>query len=229
LDESELTCRAEEASLIAQGLLAILLLAVPVAAATAFVVGGARQVRRRNRLARAAHEAGLLFSVEDPFGVPRRYADFAVISAGHGARATHVTYGRLGGLPIRAFDFRYEIGHGTRRHTRHYGVVVVEVEVPLPPFLLWSNRDGDLAPLAVRQAESESDGWSCRGEGAAWALAHLSGDLAREASGIEAVVPTACDVAEVRTSLLVCAPVQRGGLYVGRLEDVVALAKALTR
>ncbi|MGA2265235.1 MAG: hypothetical protein ABSH10_02255 [Phycisphaerae bacterium] len=212
-----------------QGLLAILLLAVPVAAAIAFVVGGARQVRRRNRLARAAHEADLMFSVEDPFGVPRRYADFALISAGHGARATHVTYGRLGGLPIRAFDFRYEIGHGTRRHTRHYGVVVVEVESPLSPFLLWSRRDGEWAPLAVQQADSVSDGWSCRGEGVAWALAQLSGDLARLATGVEAVVPTACDVAEVRTALMVCAPVQRGELYVGRLEDVVALAKALVR
>jgi hypothetical protein len=209
-------------------LLVVLLLAAPAAAVIAFAVGGAIQARRRNRLARAAHEAGLLFSADDPFDVPRRYGDFALIGAGHGGRATNVTYGRLGGLPIRAFDFRYEIGHGTRRHTRHYAVVVVETGAPLPKFSLWSSREDDLAPLAVRQAEGSLGGWDYRGEGASRVLASLSGGLARAATGIEAVGRSAGDLTENAATLLVCAPVRRAGLYVGRLEDVVALATVLS-
>ncbi len=209
-------------------LLVVLLLAAPAAAVIAFAVGGAMGVRRRNRLARAAHEAGLLFSADDPFDVPRRYADFALVGAGHGGRATNVTYGRLGGLPIRAFDFRYEIGHGTRRHTRHYAVVVVEADAPLPTFSLWSSRQADLAPLAVRQAEGSLNGWDYRGQGAGRALANLSQDLARAATGIEAFGPATGGFTETAAALMVCAPVRRGGSYVGRLEDVVALAAALS-
>ena len=150
--------------LTAQTVLVALLLAAPVAAAVAFAIGGWLQGRRRDRLARAAHEAGLLFSGEDPFDVSRRYADSALLGAGHAGRATNVTYGRVGGLPVRAFDFRYEIGHGTRRQARHYAVVAVEALGPVAPLLLWRWRDADLAPLAVRQATQRLGEWDARGE-----------------------------------------------------------------
>lgn len=219
----------------AQTILVVLLLAAPVAAAVGFAIGGFLQVRRRDRLARAAHEAGLLFSAEDPFDVTRRYARFAIIGGGHGGRATHMTYGRLGGLPVRAFDFRYEIGHGTRRQGRHYAVVAVEALGPVAPLLLWRCGDLDLAPLAARQATERLGQWDCRGRGAAQAVAKLPEALARGATGIEVLgpvepgglEPAGSAEGDAAGTLLVWAPVRRGQLYAVRLADGLALAEAL--
>ena len=210
-----------------QTILIVLLLAAPLAAVIAFAIGGVLQVRRRDRLARAAHEAGLLFSADDPFDVARRYAAFVIIGAGHGGRATNVTYGRLDGLPVRAFDFRYEIGHGTRRSTRNFAVVVVESPDSLPPFLLWRAQDADLAPLSARGPADRLDAWDCRGPGAARAVARLSAGLTR-ATGIQAL--SAAELGQPGqpgTVLLACAPVRRQALYVIRMEDVTSLAAAL--
>ncbi|MCJ7544716.1 MAG: hypothetical protein MUP47_09185 [Phycisphaerae bacterium] len=219
----------------AQTVLIVLLLAAPVATAVGFAIGGLLQVRRRDRLARAAHEAGLLFSAEDLFDVSRRYARFAVIGGGHGGRATNVTYGRLGGLPVRAFDFRYEIGHGTRRQGRHYAVVAVEAMEPATPLLLWRWGDLDLAPLAARQATERLGDWDCRGQGAAQAVAKLPEALAGAATGVEVLGPA--ELAGVRPAgsvegdaagtLLVWAPVRRERLYAVPLADALALAGAL--
>lgn len=214
--------------LIGQTILVVLLLAAPVAAVIVFAVGGVLQVRRRDRLARAAHEAGLLFSAQDPFDIARRYAGFALIGAGHSGRATNVTYGRLDGLPVRAFDFRYEIGHGTRRSARHYAVVVVESPHPLAPFLLWRAQDADMAPLAARAPSGRLGDWDCRGLGAAPAVAKLPPSLAHTATSIQALPATELgQPGQSGTVLLACAPVRRRIPHLIRMEDVTALATAL--
>jgi len=114
-------------------------------------------------LARLAHEVGLRFSENDLFDAARRYADFVLVAGGHGARASNVTYGRVGRWPVRAFDFRYEVGHGTRRSSRFYGVAVVETDMPMPPLLMWNNADADMAPLAARTAARQDETWAVRG------------------------------------------------------------------
>ena len=169
----------------AQTVLVVLLLAAPVAAGVGFAIGGWLQVRRRDRLARTAHEAGLLFSAEDPFDAPRRYVRFAMIGGGHSGRAANVTYGRVRGFAVRAFDFRYEVGHGTRRQGRRYAVIAVEDLGAFPPVLLWRRRDADLAPLAARQTAGRAGEWDCRGDRAAQVVAQLPEALAAAVTGVE--------------------------------------------
>jgi hypothetical protein len=118
-----------------------LLIAVLVAAVISFVVMGLAKVRRSRSLARAAHQRGNRFFRDDPFDVPRRYAKFALISSGHSPCAHNVTDGRLGGRSARAFDFRCELGHGTRRITRHYSVLVVGAAECPHRLLMWSDAD----------------------------------------------------------------------------------------
>lgn len=112
--------------------------------------------------ARAAHESGLHFAAADAFDVPRRCAAFALCSAGHSAQASNITYGRLRGLPVRAFDFRYEAGHGTRRATRYYFVVLVE-EAASPSVLMWNRRDSANAPAPARVPGGACADWFFRG------------------------------------------------------------------
>lgn len=140
---------------------AIVLTCVLLAAVVSVIVMGTCQRRRRRRLSQEAHGSGLRFAAEDPFDVPLRYRHFALMEAGHSPRAHNVTYGRLHGLPVRAFDFRYELGHGTRRLTRHYAVVVVETAGRLPAVLLWNRRDLEAAPLAVRTCRQCVGPWVC--------------------------------------------------------------------
>ena len=51
-----------------------------VAAMVSFLMAGARQYRRTCRLRRRAEELGLRFSHSDPFDVPNRYANFALMA-----------------------------------------------------------------------------------------------------------------------------------------------------
>lgn len=122
-----------------------------------------RQARRSRRLSRRAHEIGLRFSQDDLFDIPRRYLTFAIMQAGHSSRAHNVIYGRRDGLPVRAFDFHYEIGHGTTRTTRRYWVVIVEMDQPLTPIILWNRLDSDLVPIEVLMTDTQVRFWSCRG------------------------------------------------------------------
>jgi len=140
-----------------------LLFLIVVAAFGWFAMRGLRQMRRARALARRAHGAGMRFSVSDPFDVPRRYADFVLMAGGHSPRAHNVTYGRLDGQPVRAFDFRYEIGHGTRRTTRHYSVVVAELDHELPDVLLWHVRD-EAPPSGAADARQSLGCWAQRGD-----------------------------------------------------------------
>lgn len=146
-----------------QLVLTILLIGVLAAAVVYIAVLGLGQHLRTGALARRAHELSLHFAPEDSFDVPRRYEGFALLGAGHSPRADNATYGRMNGLPVRAFDFRYEVGHGTRRQTRSYSVIVVETEAVPASLLMWNERDMDNAPLGSRLGDGQCMGWTYRG------------------------------------------------------------------
>jgi hypothetical protein len=197
------------------------LAAVLVAAVASFAVMGWLQRRRAGRLSRVAHRAGLRFTRDDPFDVPRRYADFVLIGCGHSAQANNVTYGRLDGLPVRMFDFRFEVGHGTHRSTRTYGVVVVEVEKPCQPVLMWNERDSLNMPLEAMQFDGRIDGWCFRGDpGTARVLGSVAGDLAEKGLSVQTLGAV----------ILMWRPAV-GAIrdYSDDLEAARAVARALTR
>ncbi len=119
-------------------MLLLIVFTVPlVIAVMIFTAVGFRQWRRRARVARKSGELGLRFSVDDPFDIPRRYAELALMGSGHSLTAENVTYGYMENRPVRAFDLHYEIGHGTRRLMRRYGCVLLEMPRPLPELLVW--------------------------------------------------------------------------------------------
>jgi len=140
-----------------------ILIGVLVATVITFAVMRLRQLLRTRSLSRSAQELGMRFSAEDPFDVPRRYADFALMDNGHGPHADNVTYGRLKGRRVRAFDFRYELGHGPRRVTRQYSVIVVETDRSLGRVLMWNDHDAEFAPLSARSSDGRQGCWAYRG------------------------------------------------------------------
>lgn len=196
-----------------QIILTVLLVVVLTAAVVSFVVMGLSQIRRTRALARVAHKLGLRFSADDPFDLPRRYADFALIANGHSPHANNVTYGRLAGRLVREFDFRYEVGHGTQRAGRHYHVVVLETDRKLPDLLMWNDSDAEAAPLRCRGIDGHVACWSYRGNSAlAAALADAREELADQGTSIEAGAG----------GLMVFTPLaSRSASYAGRLLRIV--------
>lgn len=163
-----------------------MLIGAIAAASVSFVVMGLAQMRRTRALARRAHGAGLKFSGDDPFDMPRRYANFSLIALGHSPQAHNVSYGRLAGWLVRTFDFHYEIGHGPRRITRHYSVVVAETDLDLPAVTIWNNRDAEYAPLAIRQSGNHVACWTFIGdERLARTIAHVGWPLAESGFSAE--------------------------------------------
>ena len=141
---------------------------------------GLGQAWRAGRLARKAHEHRMNFAKSDPFDIPLRYRNLALVAAGHSGHANNVTYGRLQGWPVRGCDFRYESAHGTRRLTRHYSLVLMETDLELPPLLMWHEQDLDAAPVSLRQSTLQQGAWVCVGDGAlARRLAQAFGESPR--------------------------------------------------
>jgi hypothetical protein len=147
-----------------QEIFTLLLIGVLVASVVSFVVMGLGQLRRTGSLARRAYELDMHFSASDPFDVPRRYGAFALISSGHGPRAYNVTHGHVRGVPVRAFDFRYEVAHATRRTTRHYAVVVVQTHMPLDKLVMWNVDDVQAVPLSSALGSTRIGKWICSGD-----------------------------------------------------------------
>lgn len=197
----------------------IVLVGVLAATVIAFAVMGLAGALRARRLARKAHQGEMRFFRDDPYDLPRRYAGFAVIASGHSPLANNVTDGRMDGRGVRAFDFRCELGHGTRRTTRHYHVLAAETGLDAGTLLMWHQADGDLCPLEARAAAGRAGDWTYRGDGRlAAALALAGGALA----GLSASI-------EVRGGvLLVSAPGRRLALdYAATWDDLRGLLAAL--
>lgn len=169
----------------------ILLVAVLVGAVVSFIAMAIMQTLRMRRAGQEAHALNMRFSAEDLFDVPRRFADFALISSGHSPRASNVVYGRIEGRRVRAFDFRYEAGHGTRRFTHHYDVVVVETDRSLPSILLWNDAEMDSAPLAASGVDGHLARWVYRGDAReVWMAKDLCAEMLGETFSMQA-----CDFA----------------------------------
>ena len=143
-------------------LMAMLGLVVTVGLAM-LAVTSLRQGRCRARLADMAGELGFRFSREDPFEISRRYAEFILVAAGHSPVAANMISGHVEGMAVRAFDFQYEAGHGSRRMMRRYAVILLETESPLPRLLMWHHAD--FPPIPARQATHVRGPWSITGDG----------------------------------------------------------------
>jgi hypothetical protein len=140
-----------------------LLLCVLAIAVVSFLVMGVRHARRAQILAGFAYDQGLRFSREDSLGIVRAYRGYALIRSGHSPRASSVIHGHVEGRQVRAFDFRYEAGHGPKRICRNYHVVVVSGPSELPPAILWNVRDAAWTPLEVQPSTWRSGDWLCQG------------------------------------------------------------------
>ncbi|MFW6133731.1 MAG: hypothetical protein ACOC8F_07520 [Planctomycetota bacterium] len=195
----------------------LVLLGMLAAAVVYFAVMAVRRRRRSRVLARSAHECGMRFAAGDPFDIPRRYGDVALISSGHSPRARDVTYGQRRGRVARVFDFRCEAGHATRRVTRHYTVLVAE-GVDLADAILWHVDDLALAPLSAREEQVARGPWRGDGDaGVAERLARAAGSLADRAVSMQ-----------VRAGrLMLCAPA--AGARRGYALDVDDLDAVLGR
>jgi len=200
------------------GVFTSLLMTVLIVSVISFAIMGMSQRRRTRRLARQAHEAGLRFFAEDPFDIPRAYADFAVMGSGHSLKASNVTYGRVEGMPVRAFDFRYELGHGTRRLTKRCDVIVIDSDAPVPALLMWPDGSGEL-PFAISgPGDGRAGPW--RYAGAAALAEALAGD-GQGLSGDELSI-------EARSArVMVCRRARRRDGHVQQLRQVAGIVRAI--
>jgi len=203
---------------VLQTLFTVLLTGVLTAAVACFAVIGAVRAWRTRALGGESRRMGFRFSAGDPFDVPRRYADFALISSGHSRRAGNVGYGRMEGQLVRVFDFRYEVGHGTQRLTRYYKVILIETSRPLPRVLMWHDADAEAAPLQARPGDGHVACWSYHGNGEAASLLAGTQGLAHD-------VP-ACLEANA-TGLMVFLPARGPSRGAPSLEQCLAVARAL--
>ena len=198
----------------------VILMLTLLAASISFTVMGLRHSAHTRFLAQNAHKRGILFSREDPFDVPVRFGEFAIISCGHSPRAYNVMHGQLEHWPVRAFTFRYEVGHGTKRTTRHYGIVVVEFNNKLPDVIMWSTVVDDQAPLEVRNSVGNVLCWSFAGsKKVADAVAGSAIALGEKGLGIQ-----------IRGDLLMLSMLDTGSRqwdYTSWVDEVMAVPAAL--
>ncbi|MBI5723525.1 MAG: hypothetical protein HZA50_06170 [Planctomycetes bacterium] len=199
--------------------LVIVLVGSLATAVVSFVVLGLRRWRRTAGLAARAQSMGLRFSPDDPFDVPRRYRQFPVICSGHSPLAENVSYGRVDGWPVRAMQFHHENGHGTRRLTKHYSIIIFELGFPLPAATLWNDRDLADAPLEVRPASGRLDCWAYGGDAEfARLFTRLAGNLGKDGFSVQTLGQSIFfSVVEKRT----------GGFYTDYIRPIIAVLENL--
>jgi hypothetical protein len=125
---------------------------------------GSRQYARRRCLAQRAKQRGMTFSAGDTQRLALSYEDMALLCAGHSRRVENVISGRVNTLAIRAFDFRYDVGHGLRRMRRFYHVVLVDLGRAFEPVLMWHVGDLHRAPFLARQCTQRMGAWLFEGD-----------------------------------------------------------------
>ena len=202
-------------------LLTVMFVGVLAAAIFSFARMGIRQFRRSRTLARKAYDLGLHFTQSDLFDVGRRYADFALISRGHSGRASYITYGRIEGASVRAFDFCNEMGHGTQRVMRSDGAVVIETRMQLPSLLMWDEKELSFAPMAVRGSDERIGNWLCSGDMAL--AAALAPELPEMGSGSIIVQASGSSL------MLIAQPQARPGEYILNFEEIGKITRCLAK
>lgn len=108
----------------------ILFAALVAAIIIASIVHGARH---RKMLAAYAASRGLAFAQHDPFDIPQRYREFALMKHGHSRRASNVIYGTVGGRSLMLFEYQYTTGSGKNSTTHTYTALIWTLPVPLSP------------------------------------------------------------------------------------------------
>jgi hypothetical protein len=190
-----------------------LLIGILCLASLALLLLGLAQWRRGRHLAGAANELGLAFSVDDPFDLPRRYAGFRLMQAGHSPFADNVIFGRYRGWPLRSFDYRLEAGHGTQRHVRRYSVLSAEVAETFPAVMLWPQDSACPDPRRAEEAVPVPNGWYASGDAA---TARRVGQCMppADASGMSIEID--------RGLLLFCIPRRLGGSELAATLEIVS-------
>ncbi len=113
---------------LGEGLLAILVVAIGIAAA---IYGFLASERRRKELHAFAESCGLSFSGH-PGPVHERYRSFTPLSNGHSRKSSNLIHGERNGVRWEMFDFRYTTGSGKNQQTHNVGVVIGQVPLGLP-------------------------------------------------------------------------------------------------
>ena len=176
----------------------------------AFVFLGHQQYRRRHVVSEFVTQRGMEYRRTDVHRLAGGYEDLAVLSAGHARRADNVAWGRSGDFPMVAFDFRYEVGHGLRRMTRFYAVVVVDMRTTIAPVLMWHQADLEGAPLHAKLSDRREAPWVFSGD------VDVAARLAAACKPLDELTPSMQVLDGV---LLLCCPAQRSGQEYTRLLD----------
>ena len=115
-------------------------------AAVVIVLGILHARRQREAMAALAAELGLQFYADDPWGLPERYAHFALMGRGHSRRASNVLAGTVGGRRCVAFNYRYTTGSGKNRTTHSYQAAVLDL--PILADHLWLRQESVFDTIA---------------------------------------------------------------------------------
>ena len=115
---------------------------------------------------------------------------------------------------MRAFDYRFEAGHGPRRLVRRYSVIVSDTDLDAPATLLWHEQDADHVPLAVQNPLGKLQPWLVvSGKSFAAALAGAFAEFAGEPVDLQA---------DRRAVLLCSARRWRAADFAARIEQAAA-------
>jgi hypothetical protein len=177
---------------------------------------GFRHRRRGRRIASLVGSMGMECRQTDVHRLAAGHEDLTLLSAGHSRRAENVAWGRVGGVPTIAFDFRYEIGHSLRRMTRFYAVVILDFPERLDPVLMWHEADLEWAPLHAKLAEQRIDRWVFGGD---------SEQAERMARACGPLTDMAVSVQAMDGMLMFCCPASTDGdEYARLLENAESVA-----
>lgn len=150
-----------------------------------FCAKGLARLKRESVLAGKAAALSLSFTREDSGDLPGHFPGFSLMSCGHSRRAYNIAHGQVDGCEVQAFDFRYEIGHGSRRRTRHHGVIMVRLRLD-GRVCMWSGADVEHFPLIIDRIEGSVGNWSYAGNRQlAERLSERIGELASSRASIE--------------------------------------------
>ncbi len=140
-------------------LLQLVLVLFLVLAAALLVRSGFIRRRRLRRLGHLAELQGLRAAGRDFMGLPARYAKCLLMQSGHSAYAENLLFGRTGNCFLRAFDLRFEAGHGPQRQSCLVTVVAAETMRARPSVAIWRDEPAAAALLCMENLAAGQDGW----------------------------------------------------------------------
>ncbi|MEW6355132.1 MAG: hypothetical protein AB1696_02305 [Planctomycetota bacterium] len=88
--------------------------------------------KRRERLNEIAAQMGLEFYPKDVFNIPVSYAAFQRLNTGRSRQAKNVMHGKLGGVALKIFDYKYTTGGGKSSTTHSLSIVLADTDYDFP-------------------------------------------------------------------------------------------------